>query len=88
MELEQLRAFMAVAEERSFTGAGRRLFMSHSAMSRAVTALEHEFGVKLIKRGNRFFGLTEDGERLYEMAKKLLNDAAELEKAMKEKKES
>ena len=44
MELEQLRAFVAVAEEKSYTKAGERLYMSHSTMSRAVSALEHEFG--------------------------------------------
>lgn len=58
MELEQLRAFVAVAEEKSYTKAGERLYMSHSTMSRAVSALEHEFGVRLISRDNHVAGLT------------------------------
>ena len=42
MELEQLRVFAAVADEGSFTGAARRLYISHSTVSRTVTALEEE----------------------------------------------
>lgn len=80
MELEQLRAFVAVAEEKSYTKAGERLYMSHSTMSRAVSALEHEFGVRLISRDNHVAGLTPEGEKLCEMAKKLLDMAAEIEK--------
>ncbi len=46
MELEQLRIFLAVAETSSFTGAAKRLFVSHSTTSRAVAALEAELGAK------------------------------------------
>ena len=76
MELEQLRAFVAVAEEKSYTKAGERLYM------RAVSALEHEFGVRLISRDNHVAGLTPEGEKLCEMAKKLLDMAAEIEEKM------
>lgn len=83
MELEQLRAFTAVAEEKSYTRAGERLYMSHSTMSRAVSALEQEFGVRLISRDNHVAGLTPEGEKLYELAKKLLSMADELEEKMR-----
>lgn len=83
MELEQLRAFTAVAEEKSYTRAGERLYMSHSTMSRAVSALEQEFGVCLISRDNHVTGLTPEGEKLYELAKKLLSMADELEEKMR-----
>ncbi len=83
MELEQLRAFTAVAEEKSYTRAGERLYMSHSTMSRAVSALEQEFGVRLISRDNHVTGLTPEGEKLYELAKKLLSMADELEEKMR-----
>lgn len=83
MELEQLRAFTAVAEEKSYTRAGERLYMSHSTMSRAVSALEQEFGVRLISRNNHVAGLTPEGEKLYELAKKLLSMADELEEKMR-----
>lgn len=83
MELEQLRAFIAVAEEKSYTRAGERLYMSHSTMSRAVSALEQEFGMRLISRDNHVAGLTPEGEKLYELAKKLLSMADELEEKMR-----
>ncbi len=83
MELDQLRAFAAVAEEKSYTRAGERLYMSHSTMSRAVSSLEQEFGVSLIRRDNRVGGLTPEGEKLYEMAKRLLALADEIGREMK-----
>lgn len=83
MELEQLRAFVAVAEEKSYTKAGERLYMSHSTMSRAVSALEREFGCRLIERDTHVVGLTADGERLCAMAKELLEKAQELENSMR-----
>lgn len=78
-----MRASTAVAEEKSYTRAGERLYMSHSTMSRAVSALEQEFGVRLISRDNHVAGLTPEGEKLYELAKKLLSMADELEEKMR-----
>ena len=75
MELEQLRVFAAVADEGSFTGAARRLYISHSTVSRTVTALEEELGVRLIERDNRFIALTKAGETLREEAESLLDAA-------------
>ena len=75
MELEQLRVFAAVADEGSFTGAARRLYISHSTVSRTVTALEEELGVRLVERDNRFNALTKAGETLREEAEQLLSAA-------------
>ena len=72
MELEQLRAFLEVARTKSFTAAGRSMFVSHSTVSRAVSSLEAELGVSLIDRGNRVLALTEAGKRLYERGPELL----------------
>ena len=72
MELEQLRAFVAVAETGSFTRAAEGLYTSHSSISRAVSALERELGVTLIERDNRVVGLTKAGETLLSGAKDLL----------------
>lgn len=72
MELEQLRVFAAVADEGSFTGAARRLYISHSTVSRTVTALEEELGVRLVERDNRFIALTKAGETLRKEAEQLL----------------
>lgn len=75
MELEQLRVFAAVADEGSFTGAARRLYISHSTVSRTVTALEEELGVRLVERDNRFIAMTKAGETLREEAEQLLSAA-------------
>lgn len=75
MELEQLRVFAAVADEGSFTGAARRLYISHSTVSRTVTALEEELAVRLVERDNRFIALTKAGAVLREEAESLLDAA-------------
>jgi DNA-binding transcriptional LysR family regulator len=49
-ELSVLSAFLAVAEERSFTRAARRLGVSPSALSHAIRGLEERIGVRLLAR--------------------------------------
>ena len=49
-DLNVLSAFLAVAEERSFTKAAKRLNVSQSALSHAVRGLEEEIGVRLLAR--------------------------------------
>src|SRR5215468_6280312 len=63
-DLSILAAFLAVAEERSFTQAGKRLGVSPSAMSHAIRGLEEEVGVRLLSRTTRSVAPTEAGERL------------------------
>ena len=83
MELEQLRIFVAVAERGSFSAAAKDLFVSQSTTSRAVSALENEFGTALFNRGNRILGLTEAGESLLRDARELLENAAQLRNNLK-----
>jgi DNA-binding transcriptional LysR family regulator len=64
MDLSNLVTFMAVAEERSFTRAGKRRGVSPSAVSHAMRALEEEIGVRLLSRTTRSVSLTEAGEQL------------------------
>ena len=77
MELEKLRIFLAVAECRSFSVGAKRLYISHSTTSRAVSALEEELGVQLLRRDNRVLGLTPAGECLAGEARRLLRQAEE-----------
>ena len=83
MELEQLRIFTALCEAGGFSAAARRLYKSHSAVSRAVSALERELGVRLCERSRSSFALTAAGERLYAGASALLKEAEELERRVK-----
>ena len=62
--LNVLAAFLAVAEERSFTKAAKRLGVSRSALSHAVRGLEERLGVRLLARTTRSVAPTEAGEQL------------------------
>ncbi|MCX4723143.1 LysR family transcriptional regulator [Streptomyces sp. NPDC090052] len=77
--LVQLRYFVAAAEAGSMTGAAERLLIAQSAVSTAVSNLEHELGVQLFLR-RRAKGLTPTpaGSRLLHEARKLLAHAREV----------
>lgn len=83
MELEQLRIFIAVAESKSFSKGAKRLYISHSTTSRAVSALEEELGVRLIQRDNHVTALTAAGELLLEEAKGLLASAETIKEKLR-----
>jgi DNA-binding transcriptional LysR family regulator len=63
-ELSVLAAFLAVAKERSFTRAAKRLEVSPSALSHAIRRLEEQIGVRLLSRTTRSVAPTEAGEQL------------------------
>ena len=63
-QLNDLQAFVAVADEKSFTRAAGRLGMSPSALSHAVKGLETRLGVQLLARTTRSVATTVAGERL------------------------
>ena len=63
-ELADLNAFLAVAEEQSFTRAAAKLGTSQSALSYTVRRLETRLGVRLLTRTTRRVSATEAGERL------------------------
>lgn len=62
--LDLLAAFEAAARHLSFTRAGAERFVTQSAMSRQIRALEEDLGVTLFRRRHRALSLTEDGLRL------------------------
>jgi DNA-binding transcriptional LysR family regulator len=68
MDWDKLRIFHEAAEAGSFTHAGEKLYMSQSAVSRQVSALEKELNVPLFHRHARGLVLTEQGELLYRTA--------------------
>lgn len=65
-EFGELRAFAAVAQERSFRRAATRLGVTPSALSHVIRALEERLGAKLLHRTTRSVALTEAGTALLE----------------------
>jgi DNA-binding transcriptional LysR family regulator len=64
VSLDQLRTFIAAADEGSFSAAGRRLRRAQSVVSQSLANLEGQLGVKLFNRGARFPTLTDQGRAL------------------------
>ena len=73
-DLNVLSAFLAVAEERSFTKAAKQLNVSQSALSHAVRGLEEEIGVRLLARTTRSVAPTDAGEELLRSLRPALTD--------------
>lgn len=63
-ELSVMSAFLAVADEKSFTKAAKRLGVTQSALSHAIRGLEEQVGVRLLARTTRSVAPTEAGEEL------------------------
>ena len=72
LDWDKLRVFHAAAEAGSFTHAAETLHLSQSAISRQVSALEHDVGVALFHRHARGLVLTEQGEMLFRTAHDVL----------------
>ncbi len=72
MEIAQLRAFLAVAEELHFGRAAERLHMAQPPLSRAVKQLERDLGTELFERTTRRVRLTTAGEALLGPARDVL----------------
>ncbi len=85
MDWDRLRVFLAVTEAGSFTGAGRALGLSQSAVSRQMIALEETLGASLFHRHARGLVLTEPGEDFHhtvrDMAEKLALARARINEA-------
>lgn len=75
MELRQLEAFVAVAEEQNFTRAAARLFVAQSGLSATIRTLERELRAPLFSRTTRQVEMTAAGEALLTEARRTLASA-------------
>src|SRR6188768_3217730 len=84
MDLRQLEILKAVAETGSFTGAGRRLHVSQSAISRQILLLEAELNEPLFWRIKRKVRITPAGEALLQLSLRVFEDIRETTERLSE----
>ena len=74
LDIRLLRTFRAVADTRSFTGAAKTLKLTQSSVSQQIVALERGLGVQLLKRSNKFVGVTTAGEIFLQCARQMIDN--------------
>ena len=72
--LDQMRAFVAVVEEGSFTAAALQFDISVTAMSKKVSMLEKSLNTRLLMRTPRLITMTDIGQKYYAQCKKILHE--------------
>ncbi|WP_420453322.1 LysR family transcriptional regulator [Ilumatobacter sp.] len=76
MDVRQLAAIVAIADHGTFSAAARSLYTVQSNISGHVSRLEKELGVTLVDRSQG--GLTDDGARVVERARRVLNEIEDI----------
>ncbi len=84
MDLNELRVFLTVATERSFSRAAGKLYRTQPAVSQTIQRLEQDLGERLFDRSSKDAKLTEAGRVLEEHAWRLMRMAEETEGAVRE----
>ncbi len=84
VDLNDLVVFTEVVSCRSFTGAGKKLGLPPSAVSRRVARLESNLGFKLLNRTTRSLGLTDTGRIYYERTARITHDVEDALRAVHE----
>jgi DNA-binding transcriptional LysR family regulator len=76
LDTDQLRSFVAIVDEGSFTRAAERVHKTQSAVSMHVRGLEAQLGCALFVKQGRGARLTAEGEQLVEFARRILREEA------------
>lgn len=82
MDIANLRAFVAVAETRSFSAAAAQLHLTQPAVSKRIAALEEAFAARLFDRIGRTIDLTEAGRALLPRARRILAELDDSRRAL------
>jgi len=82
--IDKLEYLLALAQERHFGRAAEACRVSQPSLSLGLKQLEEALGVMLVQRGSRFIGLTVEGERTLEWARRIVGDARSMRQDIKE----
>ncbi|MGE3628018.1 MAG: LysR family transcriptional regulator, partial [Hyphomicrobiales bacterium] len=82
MDIRQLQYLAALAREKHFTRAAAACNVTQPTLSGRIRQLEQELGVSIVKRGQRYQGLTPEGERVLKWALSILEDCGSLEQEL------
>ena len=82
MDIRQLRYLVALAREKHFARAAETCGVAQPTLSAGLRHLEEDLGVLVVERGNRFKGLTPEGERVLGWAQRILADCDSLEQEL------
>ena len=74
LEIRHLRTLIALADGGSVSRAAERLHLTQSALSHQLRALESHYGLAVVRRKGQTVELTEAGERMLELAQKVVAD--------------
>ncbi|MFZ4834941.1 LysR substrate-binding domain-containing protein [Rouxiella sp. Mn2063] len=82
--LMAMETYISVVEMGSFSGAARRLKLGQPAVSKTIARLEEHLGARLLLRSTRGLTPTDAGQRFYEHAKRVIDQADEAEQAVQD----
>jgi DNA-binding transcriptional LysR family regulator len=83
VKLQAMKTFVRVVEAGSFSAVAHESDATQSAVSKQVAALERELGARLLTRTTRSLALTEEGDRSFEQVRRLVEEIAEAEGALR-----
>ena len=81
--IDKLEMFIALANERHFGRAAETCGVAQPSLSSAIRQLEDQLGVQLVFRGSRFQGLTPEGQRVLDWARRIVGDMRALKDEMR-----
>lgn len=82
MDIRQLQYLVALAREKHFTRAAQACNVTQPTLSGRISQLEQELGVPIVERGQRFFGLTPEGERVLKWAHLIVDNWQSLQQEL------
>ncbi|KJS13041.1 MAG: LysR family transcriptional regulator [Hoeflea sp. BRH_c9] len=81
--IDKLEFFIVLARERHFGRAAQECGITQPTLSASLKQLEDQLGVTLVQRGSRYQGLTPEGQRVLEWARRIVGDARTMREEMK-----